>query len=86
MRHTNKYLPPDTPVCRIDQKRVYGVAKEERANVLCQVDAYPPPDEFHWSFNNTASTQEVLTANITNYWLQPCMLQKSNTNNHTTFV
>ncbi|XP_046659110.1 LOW QUALITY PROTEIN: nephrin-like [Homalodisca vitripennis] len=48
-----------SPVCRPDQKRVYGVAKEERANVMCEVDAYPPPDDFKWSFNNSASTQEV---------------------------
>ncbi|XP_054259110.1 synaptogenesis protein syg-2-like [Macrosteles quadrilineatus] len=47
------------PMCKPDQKRVYGVAKEERANVLCEVDSYPQPEEFVWKFNNSAMTQEV---------------------------
>lgn len=47
------------PVCVEGQKRVYGVARQERAEILCQVAAYPPAESFRWSFNNTAETTEV---------------------------
>ncbi|XP_052863238.1 contactin-4 [Anopheles cruzii] len=47
------------PICRPDQKRVYGVARNEAAEILCQVDAYPPPESFKWSFNNTAETIDM---------------------------
>ncbi|XP_039283267.1 nephrin [Nilaparvata lugens] len=43
------------PVCRSDQKRVYGVARHEKVQILCQVDSFPLPDEFKWTFNNSAS-------------------------------
>lgn len=49
----------DKPICRIEQKRIYGVARNEAAEILCEVDAYPPPDSFKWSFNNTAETFEM---------------------------
>ncbi|XP_063232166.1 nephrin-like [Bacillus rossius redtenbacheri] len=47
------------PLCRAEQKRVYGVARHENANVVCEVDSYPPPDTFKWAFNNTAETIDV---------------------------
>uniref|UniRef100_A0A182F6W8 Uncharacterized protein n=1 Tax=Anopheles albimanus TaxID=7167 RepID=A0A182F6W8_ANOAL len=47
------------PICRPDQKKVYGVARNEAAEILCQVDAYPPPESFKWSFNNTAETIDM---------------------------
>ncbi|KAL1460941.1 hypothetical protein WDU94_012875 [Cyamophila willieti] len=43
------------PVCKPDQKRVYGVARGEKAEISCEVAAYPAPDNFKWSFNNSAS-------------------------------
>lgn len=49
----------DKPICRSEQKRIYGVARNEAAEILCEVDAYPPPDSFKWSFNNTAETFEM---------------------------
>lgn len=49
----------DKPICRTDQKRIYGVARHETAKVLCEVESYPPPDSFKWSFNNTAETIDV---------------------------
>lgn len=52
---------PDKPFCKLDQKRVYGVAKHENAVVRCQVEAYPPPDSFKWSFNNTVDTKDIPT-------------------------
>lgn len=35
------------------------MARNEAAEILCEVDAYPPPDSFKWSFNNTAETFEM---------------------------
>lgn len=52
-------LISDKPICRPDQKRVYGVAKNEPANVDCNVDSYPPPDSFKWSFNNTTEVFDM---------------------------
>nr|CAD7393816.1 unnamed protein product [Timema cristinae] len=49
----------DKPICRPEQKRVYGVARHENAKVICEVEAFPPPDTFKWSFNNTAETIDV---------------------------
>jgi len=56
---THCLLLTDKPICRPDQKRVYGVARHENAHVMCEVEAYPPPDSFKWSFNNTAETIDV---------------------------
>lgn len=47
------------PVCHHDQKRIYGVARNEMAKILCEVDAYPAPTSFKWSFNNTAETIDM---------------------------
>lgn len=46
-------------MCRPDQKKVYGVARNEAAHILCEVDAFPPPEAFKWSFNNTAETLDM---------------------------
>ncbi|XP_077302331.1 contactin-3-like [Arctopsyche grandis] len=47
------------PLCRSDQKRLYGLARGERTMVDCSVDSYPPPKSFRWAFNNTAETREL---------------------------
>lgn len=49
----------DRPMCRADQKRIYGVARNEMAKILCEVDSFPPPTSFKWSFNNTAETIDM---------------------------
>uniref|UniRef100_A0A8W7P1S1 Ig-like domain-containing protein n=1 Tax=Anopheles coluzzii TaxID=1518534 RepID=A0A8W7P1S1_ANOCL len=43
----------------VHRKKIYGVARNEAAEILCQVDAYPPPESFKWSFNNTAETIDM---------------------------
>ncbi|XP_037924795.1 synaptogenesis protein syg-2 isoform X2 [Hermetia illucens] len=47
------------PICRPDQKKIYGVARNEAVEITCEVDAYPPPETFKWSFNNTAETFDM---------------------------
>ncbi|XP_031784587.1 synaptogenesis protein syg-2 isoform X2 [Nasonia vitripennis] len=47
------------PICLPGQKRIYGVARQEEAQVICRVEAYPPPDKFHWAFNNTEEMANV---------------------------
>lgn len=37
-----KYLVPVAPTCKPNQVRVHGVAKQEKAQIMCQVDANPP--------------------------------------------
>lgn len=49
----------DKPICRPDQQKVYGVAKSEAAEILCEVDSFPPPETFKWSFNNTTETFDM---------------------------
>lgn len=29
------------------------------AKVLCEVESYPPPESFHWIFNNSAESREI---------------------------
>jgi hypothetical protein len=55
----HKTILADKPICRSEQKRIYGVARNEAAEILCEVDAFPAPESFKWSFNNTAETFEM---------------------------
>ncbi|CAG9766131.1 unnamed protein product [Ceutorhynchus assimilis] len=52
------------PTCKPDQTRIYGVAKQERAEIVCQVDANPPEVHFKWTFNNSADSVEVSQSHI----------------------
>lgn len=54
-----KFSFSDKPICRPDQKRVYGVGRNEAAEILCEVDSFPPPESFKWSFNNTTETFDM---------------------------
>ncbi|KAL1513584.1 hypothetical protein ABEB36_002979 [Hypothenemus hampei] len=52
------------PTCKPDQTRIYGVAKQERAEIVCQVDANPPEVQFKWTFNNSAESVDVSQTHI----------------------
>ncbi|KDR20918.1 hypothetical protein L798_03856, partial [Zootermopsis nevadensis] len=52
------------PTCRANQTRVHGVAKQEKANISCEVDANPPDVHFRWTFNNSAESLDVASAHI----------------------
>ncbi|XP_053985137.1 protein turtle-like isoform X1 [Hylaeus anthracinus] len=47
------------PTCKPEQTKVYGVAKQEKANISCQVDANPSEVQFRWTFNNSAESIDV---------------------------
>ncbi|XP_066997421.2 nephrin-like [Anabrus simplex] len=48
------------PVCSEKQQKVYGAARLEEIQVVCEVDANPPATLFRWFFNNSAvQTLEV---------------------------
>lgn len=55
----NLQFRSDKPICLPDQKRIYGVARHEDARISCNVEAYPPPDSFRWTFNNTEEMVDV---------------------------
>ncbi|XP_023707814.1 synaptogenesis protein syg-2 isoform X4 [Cryptotermes secundus] len=52
------------PTCKANQTRVHGVAKQEKANISCQVEANPPDVQFRWTFNNSAESLDVASAHI----------------------
>ncbi|XP_051159478.1 hemicentin-2-like isoform X2 [Leptopilina boulardi] len=52
------------PTCKPNQIKIHGVAKQERANISCQVDANPSKVEFRWTFNNSAESMDVASGHI----------------------
>lgn len=40
-------------MCRPGQPRVYGVARQEIAEIRCELEANPTDIQFTWKFNNT---------------------------------
>uniref|UniRef100_W8BB58 Neural cell adhesion molecule 2 n=1 Tax=Ceratitis capitata TaxID=7213 RepID=W8BB58_CERCA len=52
------------PICSSNQRKIYGVAKQENVNIKCTVDANPPLVEFNWIFNNSVETIDVAANNI----------------------
>lgn len=56
---------PDAPTCKPNQTRIYGVAKLEKVNISCEVEANPADVVFKWSFNNSQESVDVLPNHIT---------------------
>ncbi|KAH1007615.1 hypothetical protein HUJ04_004827 [Dendroctonus ponderosae] len=54
----------DAPVCRPEQVRIFGVAREEVAQITCEVEANPNDVDFTWKFNNSADTFEIAQTQI----------------------
>lgn len=59
-------LISDKPVCKEDQRTLFGVAKREPIQVPCTVEADPPEVNFRWLFNNSFDLVP-----ITNFVHQP---------------
>ncbi|XP_015589741.1 protein turtle homolog B isoform X2 [Cephus cinctus] len=52
------------PTCKSNQTRIHGVAKQEKANIMCKVDANPSEVQFRWTFNNSAESIDVAAGHI----------------------
>ncbi|KAH8417035.1 hypothetical protein KR222_001779, partial [Zaprionus bogoriensis] len=52
------------PTCAQNQPKIYGVAKQEEAQIKCVVDANPQDVDFSWTFNNSAESIDVATNHI----------------------
>ncbi|KAF2892420.1 hypothetical protein ILUMI_13758, partial [Ignelater luminosus] len=50
------------PVCRPAQPRIYGVARQETAEIRCELEANPTDIQFTWKFNN--SDNSALTVDL----------------------
>lgn len=59
------FVKIDAPSCSPNQPRIYGVAKQEQAQIRCSVDANPPDVEFKWTFNNSAESIDVASNHVT---------------------
>ncbi|CAG9563424.1 unnamed protein product [Danaus chrysippus] len=47
------------PICRSKDMKIIGAALQEPSKVECEVDAFPPPDTFEWTLNNSAGSIKV---------------------------
>ncbi|KAL0839863.1 hypothetical protein ABMA28_016487 [Loxostege sticticalis] len=47
------------PLCRKREIKIIGAAVQEPSSVVCEVDAFPPPDTFEWTLNNSAGSTKV---------------------------
>ncbi|XP_075972130.1 MAM domain-containing glycosylphosphatidylinositol anchor protein 2-like isoform X2 [Anticarsia gemmatalis] len=47
------------PLCQKKDMKIIGAALQEPTTVTCEVDAFPPPDTFEWTLNNSAGSIKV---------------------------
>ncbi|RWS28955.1 hemicentin-2-like protein [Leptotrombidium deliense] len=47
------------PICKIDQKTIFGVATREPIQVPCEVEANPKQVTFRWALNNSFKVVEI---------------------------
>ncbi|XP_077562534.1 protein turtle-like isoform X3 [Haemaphysalis longicornis] len=47
------------PVCKPDQKHVYGVSRHESVSVRCELEADPADVTFYWRFNSSSSGKRL---------------------------
>ncbi|XP_069951925.1 nephrin isoform X3 [Cherax quadricarinatus] len=60
--HSNPQLlrvKSDAPVCRHKQMVYLGASKYEQISLTCDLDAYPTPSHFRWTFNNSGESVDV---------------------------
>ncbi|CAG9792226.1 unnamed protein product [Diatraea saccharalis] len=47
------------PLCKKREIKMIGAAIQEPSSVVCEVNAFPPPDTFEWTLNNSAGSTKV---------------------------
>lgn len=50
---------PVAPVCSSDREELLGALKHETLLLRCEVDASPPAETFHWTFNSSGEQTEL---------------------------
>ncbi|KAJ8873987.1 hypothetical protein PR048_024827 [Dryococelus australis] len=63
-RNSSLIRVADAPTCRPNQTRVHGVAKQEKVNISCEVEANPSHVTFRWMFNNSAEAVDVQSPHV----------------------
>lgn len=46
-------------MCKINSIAMVGVGINEEATITCEVDAFPQPENFQWTLNNSMGTVEL---------------------------
>lgn len=49
----------DAPVCASTHEELLGALKHETLTLKCEVDASPPADSFHWTFNSSGEPTDL---------------------------
>jgi hypothetical protein len=49
----------DAPVCLSEHEELMGALKHETLLLKCEVDASPPAETFHWTFNSSGEQTEL---------------------------
>lgn len=49
----------DAPVCSTFHDELLGALKHETLSLICEVDASPSADSFHWTFNSSGEQTEL---------------------------
>ena len=49
----------DKPICSNLHRVVQGVGRDRVAEIVCPVNAHPPPTEYSWTFNSSLETHSV---------------------------
>ncbi|XP_059613324.1 neural cell adhesion molecule 2 isoform X1 [Phlebotomus argentipes] len=47
------------PICAVEHEEVLGALKHETLTLKCEVDASPPAESFHWTFNSSGEQTEL---------------------------
>lgn len=53
------FFPTDAPICSTEHDELLGALKHETLALKCEVDASPPADSFHWTFNSSGEQTEL---------------------------
>lgn len=53
------FFSTDTPICSTEHDELLGALKHETLALKCEVDASPPADSFHWTFNSSGEQTEL---------------------------
>lgn len=49
----------DAPICLTTHDELLGALKHETLTLKCEVDASPPAESFHWTFNSSGEQTDL---------------------------